>query len=384
VKSRRLEHISFAHIERLQEMRMHFWEQEILGNLPQSWLLAIGMVLLLYAALLLIRTVVTKRLALVVKRTRTEIDDVLVDLLADTKNAFLLLISIYFSLYLLVLPATLITFIGTVVKVVLIIQMGLWMSRLIAFLIARRVKRNLESDADDATMVSTLGVVIKGIIWAVVLLLVLDNIPGVQVTALIASLGITGIAVGLAVQNILGDLFASLSIALDKPFVIGDFINVGEFSGTVEHVGLKSTRVRSLSGEQLVFGNNDLLSSRIRNYKRMANRRVPFLLSVTYQTPYEKLVQIPTIVQEVIESVDPEIVTFDRAHFKEYGEYAIRFEAVYLLTTADFRHYMDIQQAVNLGIYQRFAEAGIEFAFPTQSVIIENGHGNGSANQTIL
>jgi small-conductance mechanosensitive channel len=255
---------------------------------------------------------------------------------------------------------------------------------LIAFLIARRVKRNLESDADDATMVSTLGVVIKGIIWAVVLLLVLDNIPGVQVTALIASLGITGIAVGLAVQNILGDLFASLSIALDKPFVIGDFINVGEFSGTVEHVGLKSTRVRSLSGEQLVFGNNDLLSSRIRNYKRMANRRVPFLLSVTYQTPYEKLVQIPTIVQEVIESVDSEIVTFDRAHFKEYGEYAIRFEAVYLLTTADFRHYMDIQQAVNLGIYQRFAEAGIEFAFPTQSVIIENGHGNGSANQTIL
>jgi small-conductance mechanosensitive channel len=363
---------------------MHFWEQEILGNLPQSWLLAIGMVLLLYGALLLIRTVVTKRLALLVQRTRTEIDDVLVDLFADTKNAFLLLISIYFSLYLLVLPATLITFIGTIVKVLLIIQMGLWMSRLIAFLIARRVKRNLVSDADDATVVSTLGVVIKGIIWAVVLLLVLDNIPGVQVTALIASLGITGIAVGLAVQNILGDLFASLSIALDKPFVIGDFINVGEFSGTVEHVGLKSTRVRSLSGEQLVFGNNDLLSSRIRNFKRMANRRVPFLLSVTYQTPYEKLVQIPTIVQEVIESVDSEIVTFDRAHFKEYGEYAIRFEAVYLLTTADFRQFMDIQQAINLGIYQRFAEAGIEFAFPTQSVIIENGHRNDSINPTIL
>jgi small-conductance mechanosensitive channel len=384
VKSRRLKHISFAHFERLQEIRMHFWEQEILGNLPQSWLLAIGMVLLLYGALLLIRTVVTKRLALLVQRTRTEIDDVLVDLFADTKNAFLLLISIYFSLYLLVLPATLIIFIGTIVKVVLIIQMGLWMSRLMAFLIARRVKRNLVSDADDATVVSTLGVVLKGIIWAVVLLLVLDNIPGVQVTALIASLGITGIAVGLAVQNILGDLFASLSIALDKPFVIGDFINVGEFSGTVEHVGLKSTRVRSLSGEQLVFGNNDLLSSRIRNYKRMANRRVPFLLSVNYQTPYEKLVQIPTIMQEVIEGVSAEIVTFDRAHFKEYGEYAIRFEAVYLLTTADFRQYMDIQQAINLGIYQRFAEAGIEFAFPTQSVIIENGHRNGSANPTIL
>jgi small-conductance mechanosensitive channel len=366
-----------------REVVMQFWEQELWGNLPQRWLLAAGSIILIYGGLLLLRMIITRRLAVTVKQTRTEIDDVLVGLISDTKNLFLLLVAIYLSLYLLVLPQAFTNVLNTVIKVVLIVQIGIWMTHLITFLIARRVKRNLVTDAEDATVVSTLGVVIKGIIWAIVLLLVLDNIPGVQVNTLIASLGITGIAVGLAVQNILGDLFASLSIALDKPFVIGDFINVGEFSGTVEHVGLKSTRVRSLSGEQLVFGNNDLLSSRIRNFKRMANRRVPFTLTLTYQTPYEKLVCVPSILQEVIENVDPEVVTFDRAHFKEYGPYSINYEVVYLLATADFKHFMDIQQAVNLEIYRRFSEEGIEFAFPTQSVILENGHGNGPHRQIL-
>jgi small-conductance mechanosensitive channel len=360
-----------------QEVSMEFWEMEVWGNLPQRWLFAFGSMILLYLGLVLVRSLISKRLSVVVSNTRTELDDVLVHLVSDTKNLFLLLVSIYFGLLFLVLPESIVAFVNTAIKVALIIQIGIWTNHLITFFIARRVKRNLVTDADDATVVSTIGVVLKGIIWAVVLLLVLDNIPGIQVNTLIASLGITGIAVGLAVQNILGDLFASLSIALDKPFVIGDFINVGDFSGTVEHVGLKSTRVRSLSGEQLVFGNGDLLSSRIRNFKRMANRRVPFTLTLTYQTSYETLARVPTLLQEVIESANPEIVTFDRAHLKEFGDYSINFEVVYLLATADFRQFMDIQQTINLEIFRRFAEEGIEFAFPTQSVILENGHGNG-------
>jgi small-conductance mechanosensitive channel len=355
---------------------MNFWDMELWGNLPQRWMLAIGVMILLYVVLLLIRTIVARRLSVLVKRTTTELDDVLVDLLSDTKNLFLLIISVYSGLLLLALSQQLLTFIGIIVKVALIVQIGIWLNHIITFLISRRVNQNLVSDAQDATVISTLGVVLKGMIWAVVLLLVLDNIPGVQVTTLIASLGITGIAVGLAVQNILGDLFASLSIALDKPFVIGDFITVGEFSGNVEHVGLKSTRVRSLSGEQLVFGNNDLLSSRIRNFKRMENRRVPFMLAVTYQTPHETLARIPGLIQEIIEGVDSEIITFDRAHFKNFGDFSINFEIVYLLATADFRLFMDIQQTINLEIYRRFAEEGIEFAFPTQSVFIENNQDN--------
>ena len=170
-----------------------------------------------------------------------------------------------------------------------------------------------------------LGFVGRIVLWSVVLLMILDNL-GVNITALVASLGIGGIAVALAVQNILGDIFASLSIALDRPFAIGDFIVVGDVLGTVEYIGLKTTRIRSLSGEQIVFSNADLLKSRIRNYKRMTERRVVFGFGVVYQTPHDKLERIPAMVREVIEA-QPK-TRFDRAHFKEYGDSALAFEAV--------------------------------------------------------
>jgi small-conductance mechanosensitive channel len=202
----------------------------------------------------------------------------------------------------------------------------------------------------------------------VALLLALDNIPGIEVDALIASLGIGGIAVALAAQNILGDLFASLSIVLDQPFVIGDSITVGEYVGTVEHIGLKSTRVRSLTGEQLIFSNSDLLNSRIRNYGRMEERRVSFTLGVTCQTPYEKLVEIPGMIQEII-AAQPQ-TRFGRAHFKAYGDFSLNFEIVYCMLTSDYDVFMDIQQGINLEILRRFAEEGIELAYPTQTVFV--------------
>jgi len=206
------------------------------------------------------------------------------------------------------------------------------------------------------------------ILWSVIVLMALENV-GIDITALVAGLGVGGIAVALAVQNILGDLFASLSIVLDKPFVIGDFIIIGDYMGTVEHIGLKTTRIRSLSGEQLVFANNDLLQSRIRNFKRMYERRVVFNLGVVYQTPHEKLQKIPQIVREIIEQQHP--VRFDRAHFKSFGDFSLNFEVVYWVQNPDYTVYMDIQQAINLEIYRRFAEEGIEFAYPTQSIFVE-------------
>lgn len=204
-------------------------------------------------------------------------------------------------------------------------------------------------------------------LWSVIVLLTLDNL-GFDVTALVAGLGIGGVAVALAVQKILGDLFASLSIVLDKPFVIGDFIIVGEHLGTVEHIGLKTTRIRSLSGEQLIFSNSDLLGSRIRNFKRMYERRVVFTIGVVYQTPLEKLALIPSIIREIIESQKP--VRFDRSHFKEYGAFSLNFETVYWVQNPDFNTYMDIHQAINLEIYRRFTREGIEFAYPTQTLFI--------------
>ena len=185
---------------------------------------------------------------------------------------------------------------------------------------------------------------------------------------MVAGLGVGGIAVALATQNILGDLFASLSIVLDKPFVIGDFLIVGDFMGSVEYVGLKTTRLRSLSGEQLVFSNTDLLGSRIRNYGRMYERRVVFKLGVTYQTPREKLSRIPAIIREAIETQDNS--RFDRSHFQAYGDFSLNFESVYYIGSPDYNLYMDVQQAVNLRIHERFEEESIEFAYPTQTLFV--------------
>ncbi|MBZ0254689.1 mechanosensitive ion channel family protein, partial [bacterium] len=200
---------------------------------------------------------------------------------------------------------------------------------------------------------------------------------------LVTGLGIGGIAIALAVQKVLGDLFASLSIVLDKPFVNGDFVIFDTVLGSIEHIGIKSTRIRSLTGEQIVCSNSDLLNTRIRNFKRMHERRVVFALGVTYQTPADKLEKIPGYIREIIESKDT--VRFDRSHFKSYGDFSLNYEIVYYVLSPDYLVYMDIQQAINLEIYRKFEQEGIEFAYPTQTLFLdkgENGESAASSNPT--
>jgi len=203
-----------------------------------------------------------------------------------------------------------------------------------------------------------------------VLLLTLDNL-GVDITALVAGLGIGGIAVALALQNVLGDLLASLSITLDQPFVIGDFLIVGDHMGSVEYVGIKTTRLRSLTGEQIVMSNADLLSSRVRNYGRMYERRIVFALGVAYETPREKLERIPPLLREIIEA--QEGVRFDRAHFAKYGDFSLDFEIVYYVQSPEYGLYMDAQQAINFRIHEAFEDLGVQFAYPTQTLWIAGG-----------
>jgi small-conductance mechanosensitive channel len=267
---------------------------------------------------------------------------------------------------------------GVLLKAVTIgslLQMGLWASAALTLILRLRRERQAAMDPDAVAAIDVLGFVVHVAVWSLVLLLAMDNL-GYEITALLAGLGVGGIAVALATQNILGDLFASLSIVLDKPFAVGDFLVVGDFLGSVEKVGIKTTRLRSLSGEQLVFSNNDLLSSRIRNYGRMYERRVLFTLGVTYQTPADKLKRIPAIVREAIEM--QESVRFDRAHFQKYGDFALIFEIVYYVLSPDFNLYMDIHQAVNLFIYERFAEEEIEFAYPTQTLYVTSANEAGA------
>jgi small-conductance mechanosensitive channel len=352
----------------MQMLDSIFW-----GNTVQAWLTALGIGAVVVLVLRVVVTIAIRRLRTVSERTRNDIDDIVVDVLASTKSLFLVVLAFWAATRFLVLPANLLNMIRWTMAVVVVFQIAAWSNVAITALIRRRIEATVDADPAEATTMAALGFLVRLLVWAVLILAALDNL-GVEIAPLLAGLGIGGIAIALAVQNVLGDLFASLSIVLDKPFVIGDFIVVGDLAGTIENVGHKTTRVRSLSGEQLVFANSDLLDSRIRNYKRMFERRILFTIGVTYQTPRDQLQRIPTMIREIVESMED--ARFDRSHFKSYGNFSIDFETVYFVRSPEYNVYMDVQQDINLRIHEAFENEGIEFAYPTQTLFIDNG-GNG-------
>ena len=258
-------------------------------------------------------------------------------------------------------------FLRSLLAIALFWQGGLWASTALAAWLDHRRKVTIDEDKAAAGSIGIIRFVARTAIWVMVLLLTLDNL-GIDITALVAGLGIGGIAVALALQNVLGDLLASLSIALDQPFVLGDFLVIGDHMGTVEYIGIKTTRLRSLSGEQIVMSNADLLSSRLRNFGRMYERRVTFTIGVTYETPREALLRIAPALRAIIEEQDE--VRFDRAHFAKYGPYSLDFDVVYNVLSPDFGRYMDVQQAINFRIHEEFEQMGVEFAYPTQTLLL--------------
>lgn len=346
---------------------MESLNQTILNNSLLQWLITVTVLLITVILLRIIQHQLGRRLTTLAKRTATQWDDIFVSLIAQTKLLFLIVISIFVATFFLDLPVRIQASISTLFVVSLLIQSGIWGLTFLAGVLESSRQHALENNRAEVTTINIIGLIAKIVIWSIVTLLILDNL-GVNVTALVAGLGISGIAVALALQNILGDLFASLSITFDKPFIIGDFLIIDEHMGSVENVGLKTTRVRSLSGEQLVFSNSDLLKSRIRNYGRMFERRLSFNLGVTYETPREKLKRIPEIIREAIEAQDE--TRFDRSHFMKYGDYALQFETVYYVLSPDYNIYMDIQQSIYFTIHEEFEKEGIEFAYPTQKLFL--------------
>lgn len=342
-----------------------FLSYTLYGIPLRSWLYALLVGSFVFLGLTLLKAFFVKQVDRVSQGTRTLWDDALVQMVSVTKVWLILAVALWAAALTLSLPPRIVQLVVTIATLAVLAQLGIWGSAAIGAYVKFYGQRNLEQDAAGVMTVRALGFLGSVAIWSIVLLVVLENL-GIDVTALIAGLGIGGIAVALALQNILGDLFASLSIVLDKPFVVGDFIVVGDLSGTVDNVGLKTTRLRSLSGEQLVFPNSDLLQSRIRNFRRMYERRVVFGFGVEYGTSPEDLAWIPTVVREIIEDLPD--VRFDRAHFKGYGDSSLDFEVVYIVLKSDFNYYMDLQQTINLAIYRRFAERGIAFAFPTRTL----------------
>lgn len=342
-------------------------DYQLFGNPVRDWTISLGVLVATLALLFVIRRLVRTRLQKLADDGDRVSFKVARHIVGQTKGWFLMLIAANLALRSINANSTFDTVFGRLLVIGMLVQMGLWATAgLGRFMLLRRQKQ-LEEDASAVAAMDVVSFLTRVAVWAIIFLLALDNV-GINITALVAGLGVGGIAVALAAQNIISDLFASLSIVLDKPFVLGDFLVIDDLAGNVEKVGLKTTRVRSLSGEQLVFSNNDLLKCRIRNYGRMFERRIAFTIGVVYQTPAEKLEQIPKILEDIM--AKQESARFDRAHFQRFGDFSLNFEIVYFVASSDYRLYMDIQQAVNLEIYRRFADAGIEFAYPTQTVFV--------------
>ncbi len=349
-------------------MLQNLMSVELLGNPLSDWLTALAIALSINVAVGTIKWLVTNRLAGIANSSNTKLDDSLIEVARRTKQTLILLVTLFIGSHYLELPDRTQAVLSGVATVALFMQIGLWLVAGLDFWLNRYRHQAMETNAGAATAVAAMGFIGRLVLWAMILLLALGNL-GVDVTAMVAGLGVGGIAVALAVQNILGDLFASLSIIVDKPFVIGDFVVIDEYAGTIEHVGLKTTRVRSISGEQLVFSNSDLLKSRLRNYKRMTERRIVFPFGVLYQTTAAQLQKIPDIVRKIIE--DQPQARFDRAHFKKFGDSSLDFEVVYWMKVPDYTPYMDVQQTINLELLKAFEQQGIGFAYPTRSLFIE-------------
>jgi len=348
-----------------------FLDMTFLANPLSKWLWAAAVFLGTLLVIWVVVRLVGRWLRNFAAKTQTIWDDLAVSILDKTKPLLLVFVALAAAIQVLDLPAWFTNAVQIVAVFALMLQIGIWaVAALTGW--ADNERREKQGEGDEITWLSGIEFAGKLVIWSVVLLVGLENV-GIDVTGLAAGLGIGGIAVALAVQNILGDLFSSFSIYLDKPFVIGDFLSVDSLSGNVENIGLKTTRVRSLSGEQLIFSNSDLLKSRIRNYGRMQERRAVFKIGVTYDTPAEKVEEIPKLIRSTIEQQAN--ARFDRSHFKEFGDFSLDFETVFYMLVPDYQSYMDTQEKVNLEILRRFGAEGIEFAFPTQTLYIEGDNG---------
>lgn len=336
-----------------------------------EWAAFILVVLLLYLTLAFSWPRFLRKAKGISERSARTWDDVVVHLIGRTSKLSLLSLLLYACFHAMDLPESSAGFFSTVLKIGFFYQLAIWVDELSAyFLRAYLAKRHGSSSGDQIQLsaYSAISVSSKFIVWTLLLLLLLDNL-GVDISALITGLGIGGIAIALAMQNILGDIFASLSIVMDRPFEVGDFIIIGDKMGTVETIGLKTSRIKSLSGEQLIFPNRKLVDSEVQNFKRMRTRRVMIRFGVVYDCTVEQLRSIPEIVREIFASLGDAVI--DRVHCFNFAESSIDFEVVYIMQTADYNAYMDLQQDFNFRLFKRFSEEGIAFAFPTRTIHLQ-------------
>ena len=351
-------------IERVTDTQV--WSQPLLGNTVGDFVLALGAFFVFLVVFKVFQAVILNRLNALAKRTATDIDDTLIKIVRSVRPSFYIFIALYAALYFLVLSSTVQSVANAFLIIWIVYQVVVATQILIDYVVKKKLGGEEDKAAENA--ISILGLVAKVVLWTLAFLLILSNL-GVNITSLVAGLGIGGLAVALALQNILSDLFSSFAIYFDKPFAPGDFIVVGDKVGVVEKIGIKTTRLRALQGEEIVISNQELTSAQVQNFKKMEERRVAFSFGVTYETPVALLKQIPALVESIISAEKD--ARFDRAHFNRFDDSALTYDVVYYIKNSEYAVYMDTQQSINLAILEQFEALGISMAYPTQTLYIQ-------------
>ncbi len=334
----------------------------IFNNSGSDYLVFLGLLVVFLIIFKIIQKVILKKLYALAKKTKTDLDVTLIEIIRNVKPSFYVFLSFFFALknlnvsvlvnsiinWLLIIWATYISIIA--------------LQRLVDYIFLKKIKTETGNTAQALTTLSTIA---KTLLWLVGAMFILSNM-GININSVLAGLGIGGIAVALALQNILSDLFSSFAIYFDKPFEVGDFIMVGDQLGVVEKIGIKTTRIKALQGEEIVISNQELTSARIQNFKKLQERRITFSFGVTYGTPNEKLKEIKKIVENIFSDIEE--TRFDRCHFYRFDESSLFYEVVYFVNSPDFNIYMDIQEKINLSLKLGLEKSGIDMAFPTRTV----------------
>lgn len=334
------------------------------GNTVMQWSIALGVLIGTYVLLSIMKVFIIHKLHILAEKTNNQLDDMVSGFLKRIPGPVLLVVGLFFAARGVDIPENITRIIDAAVLIVVVSQAISLLEEIIIMVLTKQ----LQKEDSSAKLPSIFRIAARIALWSIGLLMILSNL-GIDVTSLVAGLGIGGLAISLALQSILSDLFASFSIAVDKPFEIGDTIIIGEHQGTVKHIGLKTTRITSLGGEEIVISNAELTTARVQNFKKMQRRRIAFQVGVTYDTPHDVLSRVNEIMKEVISTVKN--TEFNRSHFFEFGDSNLVFEVVYFMTTNDYALYMEAQQAINLGIHEQFEKEGIEMAYPTQTLFVK-------------
>ncbi|HDZ60127.1 MAG TPA: mechanosensitive ion channel family protein, partial [Candidatus Pacearchaeota archaeon] len=331
------------------------------SNTPKEVLVAIGLFIGLFIGFKIIDTIGLNILQKASRKTKIIWDDIIIDFIKGIKWPFFVFIALYISAKTLALSDIIEKILGYLMIIFIVFYATKGIIQIVDHLVKKEIKKRTEKQKrEDTSMVKVMGVIVKVIIWTLALLMILSNF-GIEITPLIAGIGVGGIAIALALQTILGDLFSAFAIYLDKPFQEGDFIILGNDMGVVKHIGIKTTRIQTLQGQELVVSNSELTSSRINNYKRMQKRRIVFGFGIEYNTPVRKMEKIKSIVKKIIDK--EKLAELDRVHFKEFGDFSLNYEVVYYLKTSDYNKYMDTQESINLSLKEAFEKEKIGFAF---------------------